>query len=97
MIAVSCGGAVRTPSSILLTQQSLARPVLLAPLPWGDTTVPLPQTQAGTEGLYGMNKELIANYSHPRTGPVYPPVPAEGQRVLGECSQQPPFPVGPCG
>ena len=44
----------------------------------------------------GQNKEMIANYSHPKTGPMYPPVPA-GTACPGRIwSQQPPFPVGPC-
>lgn len=55
MTAVSCGGAVRTPSSILSTSAGagLARPVLLAPLPFGETPLCHLQTQAGTEGLSG--------------------------------------------
>lgn len=55
MTAVSYGGAVRTPRGILLTSAGagLARPVLLTPLPFGETPLCHLQTQAGTEGLSG--------------------------------------------
>ena len=99
MTAVSCGGAVGTPSGIVLTSAgaSLAWPMLPAPLPFGETPLCHLQTQAGTEGLSGAEQgddcKLQSSQDQPgvSTSPTGTACPGRTR------SQQPPFPVGPCG
>ena len=99
MTAVSCGGAVGTPSGILLTSAGagLAWPVLAAPLPFRETPLCHLQTRVGTEGLSGAEQGDDCKLQSSQDQPGVSTSPA-GTACPGRTrSQQLPFPVGPCG